>query len=211
MARYASVVGNHRFAQRGIERLRLLATDGPIPGRLGRESRLVQQLITIKDTLFVPARAFPGEQQAGPTTTRAGATRPGFQGGPDDAVDDLRAAVPPIFPGEELRPRRPQGVRGLRVNGRRRESQIADGDHARRSRAHVRHRRVTSLIAEGVELLHVAQVEPRLAGDELAQGEFECAVTHRIEWTEGQALPGRGASGARILGLHSENKPGAFA
>ena len=48
-------------------------------------------------------------------------------------------------------------------------------------------RRVTALVAKGVELLDIAEVKSRLGGHEGAQRQFERPVLVRVERTEGKA------------------------
>ena len=80
-----------------------------------------------------------------------------------------------------MRPRGPNRLR--RIHGLGRERQIADRDHAARRRilAQVGQRRVAPLVAEGVELFDVADLEAGLLGHEGPQRQFEGAVPGRIE------------------------------
>src|SRR5262249_28937391 len=60
-----------------------------------------------------------------------------------------------------------------------------DRDHVR---AGVARQRVAAAVAEGVELLDVADPQARLRLDPVAQTDFEGVVRERIEWAERQAV-----------------------
>ncbi len=64
------------------------------------------------------------------------------------------------------------------------QPEIADRDHPRGPGAHFGARRVAALVAEGVELLDVAEIEPSLGGDEGAHRQLEGAVGFRVEGSE---------------------------
>ncbi len=219
------MVRDHRLAER---RRRARLRRGParragvVAGRLGRQARLVEQLVALQHPLLVPWRAIQREGQPGPRTaplclfaSRRG--RPPLQRRPDGGVQHGGAAAPPVLPGEEACPGRPQGVGGVGVDGAGREGQIADRDHPRGIRAvqgprawaddgpHVGHRRVAAAVAEGVELLHITDLEPGLLGHEGAQGQLEGAPSLRIERSERQADQGRWPRRARIVRTHGQH------
>src|SRR5262249_21383424 len=67
--------------------------------------------------------------------------------------------------------------------------------------------RMAAAIAEGVELLDIAEPQPRLLLDPVAQADLEGAVLERIERAEGQACEGSFAArgeyqGLGVLGRH---------
>ena len=188
------MVRDHRFAEGRIEggglgRWTALGP-GAVARRLGREPRLVKQLIAFQHPFLVPRRAILGEQQAQARQLGLIALGPGLQGRNNGLVDQARAAPPPVLPGEEARPGRPGGVGHGGFDGVGRQGQIAHRDDPRGAGAHVGQGRIAALVAEGVELLDIAELEACLGGDEGAQGQLEGALALRIERAEGQAAQG---------------------
>src|SRR5262249_59760179 len=134
------------------------------------------ELVAVEHLLLVPRAAAGGKTLAQPLAPaeRAGrivarlAPRPGVEGRQDGAVEDLRPARPPVLPGEEPVPRREAGagpvqrVGALRAAGQR---QVADRDDVRAAVAALG---LPAAVAEGVELLDIADREPALLPDPAA-------------------------------------------
>src|SRR6185369_4013232 len=120
----------------------------------------------------------------------------GVEGGRDGTVQERRPAGPPVFPGEEFVPVAPVGFDADRDLAH--QGEVGHGDDAHPLAAHPR---IAVAVAEGVELLDVAEGEGGLLVDPAAQATVEGAVVLRIERTEGQGLveqPGGAfASGAQ--------------
>ena len=103
----------------------------------------------------------------------------------DRGFEDLGASAAPVLPREILIPAAPGAVlhveRGLRL----RQRQIADGHDVR---ADVAGLGVPAAIAECVELLGIAELEPRLPVHPGAQAALEGAVLQRRERPERQPV-----------------------
>jgi len=189
----AAVVGDHRRAEAdgaGLGRRAALGA-GAVAGRLRREAGLVEQLVALQNAFLVPGRAVHGEQQAHAGEAALRAAGPLGQRREDARVDDVGSPAPPVFPREEVEEWRPGGIGCAGLLGERGQRQVAYGDHPRHARADVGQRRLAALVAEGVELLDEAELEPGLAGNELAQRDLEGALALGVERAEGQALQRR--------------------
>ena len=100
----------------------------------------------------------------------------------------LRPAAAVVLPREEERERRPARAGRVRIGGCERE--IPDGDHARGRAggpgAQVRRGQVAARVAEGVELLDVAEIEAGLLGHQAPQRQLEGAVACGVERAGGE-------------------------
>src|SRR6185295_2048811 len=133
--------------------------------RLFDQLRLVEQLVALEHALAVPddARQAEGDVRSfapfGPGREIGRRRDPALDAGDDRPVDDLRPAAPPVLPGEEgvdVVPARLAGaVRRLLSH----QGEVADRDGAASG---ARFLRVAQAIAEGVELLDVAELEAGL-------------------------------------------------
>ena len=108
----------------------------------------------------------------------------------------------------EPRPRRPVGGEDGGVHRVRGEGKIADRDHAGAGQglglAQVGQGGVAALVAEGVELLDIADLEPGLLGHEGPQRQLEGSVPGRVEGTDPRGFP------YYWFGLHGiEHTPGS--
>ncbi len=126
----AAVIRDHRLAQGGRQGGglgRILALGpGPVAGGLGGQARLVEQLVALQHPFLVPRRAVQGEGQPGAGPLAGVLAGPAAQGRGDGLVQQGRATVAPVLPGEEGRPRGPGGVGDLGLDGRGGQAQIAD-------------------------------------------------------------------------------------
>src|SRR5262249_27191419 len=128
--------------------------------------------------------------------------------------EDLRRFSPPIFPREEAIPWFEAGAgrtQGGEILRHAREREIADRDDVG---AGIARPRVAAAIAEGVELLDVADRKAGLGLDPGAQPDFEGAMRQRVERPErepraGLALGGvTGHQNGRLLALHRHDRGG---
>src|SRR6266851_4899535 len=107
---------------------------------------------------------------------------PSAELGQDVARDDLGPRLPPVLPWEEAVPgfearaRRPR-----RIVGRARQGEIADRDHMRVGVAGLG---VPAAVAEGVELLDIAEPQAGLFFHPGPQPDLEGAVRDRVERSE---------------------------
>src|SRR5215470_10875757 len=138
------------------------------------QAGLVDELVAVEHLLLVPRAAAERETQAhalapAQRTRRRGlgrAARPILEQRQDDLVEDVRPLFPPIFPREEAIPWFEAGAgrtQGGEILRHAREREIADRDDVG---AGIARPRVAAAIAEGVELLDVAD---RKAGLGLTQ------------------------------------------
>jgi hypothetical protein len=100
----------------------------------------------------------------------------------DHRVDDGGAFLAPVFPREEVIDVAPAAGA---VGAFARQCQIADGDD---TRAFAGLEFVAAAIAEGVELLDVAERHLRLFLHQIAQADFERAVAFGFERAEGETV-----------------------
>src|SRR4029079_15372515 len=132
----------------------------------------------------------------------------------DDLVENVRPLLPPILPGEESVPGLEAGAGGVeRVDCLRHagEGEIADRHDVR---AGVVGARMAAAIAEGVELLHIADGEPGLGTHPRAQADLEGPMRGRVERTEWQSRAGAalaavaGDENGRLLALDGHDRGG---
>ena len=132
--------------------------------RLLDQPRLVEQLVAVEHLLLVPGRAADAEaepQPLAPAERRGRLAMP--RRGPlleqrhDDLVEDRGPPLAPVLPRKEAVPRLEPGAAASRsaaaLSGHAREREIADRDHVH---AGVVRPRVAAAVAEGVELLDIA-------------------------------------------------------
>ncbi len=144
----------------------------------------------------------------------AGAARPVVEQRQDDFVEDVRPLLAPVLPREEAIPRLEAGTgraQGGEVLRHAREREIADRDHVG---AGVARPRVPAAVAEGVELLDIADRKAGLRLDPGAQPDFEGAVCERVERPERQPRAGlalaavAGDENGRLLAFHRHDRGG---
>ena len=193
----AAVVEAHRLAERWRALARASAAARPSRRRFLEQAGLVEQFVALQHLLLVPASPSPQRRSRGarararqgparPRRRRHRGRRPGREGRPDRCVEDGRPAAAPILPRENTRTsarnRAPAGsVPRLRAHAR--QGEIADGDDVG---AFVARRRVPAAVAEGVELLDIAERKAGLLGHEVAQADFQRAVEQRVEAARGR-------------------------
>src|SRR6266478_2204572 len=217
----AAVIEAHRLAQpgHGLPRQRGFAA---VAARFLDQAGLVEELVAVERLLFVPRAAAEREARAHALAAAerargrglGGAARPILEQRQDDLVEDLRPLIAPIFPREEAIPwfeTGAGGAQGGEILRHAREREIADGDHVG---AGIARPRVAAAIAEGVQLLHIANRKAGLRLDPRPQPDFEGAVRERIERPERQprARLTRGAVAGHenggLLVLHRHDRGG---
>ena len=154
------------------------------------QAGLVEQLVAVEDPFPVPGDATQPEGDlaplpAAPAHGRAlGLLRPALQHWHDPLVQHARTAFAPVLPGEE-----PVDVVPGRAGSRRAllpdQGEVGDGDHPRTPGQLPR---IAVTVAEGVELLDVAQLDPGLVPHPAAQAELHGPVLLRVEGTEGDGV-----------------------
>src|SRR6516165_2780200 len=217
----AAVIEAHSLAQprHGLPRQRGFAA---VAARLLDQTGLIEELVAVERLLFVPRAAAEREARthALAAAERArgrglgGTARPILEQRQDNLVEDLRPLIAPIFPREEAIPWFESGAgraQGGEILRHAREREIADRDHVG---AGIARPRVAAAIAEGVQLLHIADRKAGLRLDPRPQPDFEGAVRERIERPERQrrARLARGAvaghENGRLLVLHRHDRGG---
>src|SRR5262249_6711713 len=138
--------------------------------RFGHQARFVQELETVERALLVPWRAVEceGESRACPALTCVVRVfGPSAEARSDYRVDHRRAPPAPVFPWKEIVPGAPARTGAVELVAPRRECKITDRDHAvgRVCARKIGERRFAAAIAEGVELLDIADVEAGLLAD----------------------------------------------
>src|SRR5499426_483766 len=217
----AAVIEAHRLAQpgRGLPRQRGFAA---VAACLLDQAGLVDELVAVEHLLLVPRAA--AERETRPhalapaqRTRRRGlgrAARPILEQRQDDLVEDVRPLLPPIFPREEAIPWLEAGagrMQGGKVLRHAREREIADRDDVG---AGIARPRVAAAIAEGVELLDVADRKAGLGLDPGPQPDFEGAMRQRVERPEREPRAGLSPGGVaghqngRLLALHRHDRGG---
>ena len=170
-----------------------------VAGGFGGQTRLVQQLVAFQHPLLVPRRAVQGEGQPGPGPLAGVTLGPAPEGRGQNGVQQGGTTLTPVLPREEPRPGRPDGVWRVGVDGVGGQAQIADRDDPRGAGSDLGPGCVATLVAEGVELLDIAQLEPGLLGDEGPQTQLESAMALRIERAERQTGQGGGDIGDGVM------------
>src|SRR5712671_6179014 len=183
------VVEVHRCAEGGKRPARQCRR-ASVPSRLLDQSCLIEYFVTIEHALLVPMRALGAEIKPDAILAAERAcrlrwlalSRPARQLWKDVALDHGGTRFPPVFPWEKPVPgleRRARRGRG--VVGRARQRKIADrGD----MRVGVAGLRMSAAIAEGIELLDIAEPQARLLFHPGAQPNLEGAVRDRVERPE---------------------------
>src|SRR5665648_952456 len=163
--------------------------------RLLDEPRLVEQLIALQHLLLVPAGAdaeadlepFRSPQSPRGVIRRWWPLGPFLQPRLDFVRQDLGLAVPPVLPRQIRVPGRPMRAHHLLARAARKR-EIADRERMRPAWL-----RVPPTVAEGVELLHIAELDPGLALHPFAQADLQRPVRARRERAKGQRVPCAGA------------------
>lgn len=115
---------------------------------------------------------------------------PGLEAGQDDLVEHHRPPLPPVLPGQigvPVPPGRALPLRQLLVRLRVGARQRRDSRRRPYGAGLVR-QLLSSAVAEGIELLDIAELQRRLRLHAGAQAGFERAVLLRVEGTEGQRV-----------------------
>src|SRR5690606_14416014 len=165
-------------------------------------------LIALEHAVFIPGEIVEREGRSGAGLTfGAKAARPRLRPGRQRLLARRQgrgAAGAPILPRKEPRPGGPLAVGRVRIDRRRREGEITYRDHPGPSGPvpQIRQGGVAALVAEGVELLDVAEFEPGLSGHEGAQRKLERPMSIRVEGAERKAREGPAAASVRAQGQH---------
>jgi len=179
-----------------------------VAARLVEQPGLVQQFEALEHLLLVPmsiveAEADPqplgAHQRALRARRRARPVGPFLQARQDLVAENGRPARAPILPWEIVVPAAPGGApacRRFRMTG---EREVADGDDVRTGIARLR---MTAAVAECVELLHVAQLQPGLLLHPGPQADLERAVLERRERSKWKTV---GAGAGIALVAHHEH------
>ncbi len=134
----------------------------PVAVGLGHQAGLVEQFEPLQHQFVVPGRMAEPEGDVGaimsfaPFVSRFRRVRPPSQFRGDGVVDQFRPAVAPVFPREIAVPVPPQGVPGAGRTGFAYQGEVNHRHHARPARQLTR---VAAPVPEGVELLHIAELE----------------------------------------------------
>lgn len=172
---YAAMVKGHRLAG-GLQALvivhrqlgggaALLHPQPPVAPRLKDQPGFIEQLITLQHPLLIPRRSPLAKGNVDAVKTPAFfdlvgcRSCPGTQPGNQNAVDHCRATVAPVFPGEKAVPWQPCRLGAARWRRLADKRQIADRDNARPATPFAW---IAALVTEGVKLLDIAEVQPRL-------------------------------------------------